>query len=56
MAFGAFEAAADCRGLRLLTAEGRILPLRFTGKLSDRQGQFAHIDIFEGLPAESEWR
>jgi hypothetical protein len=44
------------RGLRLVTADGRILPLRFTGKPSERQGRIAHIDISEGLPDEKEWR
>lgn len=56
MAAGALEATVDRQGLRLITAEGRVLPFRFTGKLSERRGQFAHIDISEGLPAEGEWR
>lgn len=43
------------RGLRLVTADGRTLPLRFTGKPSDRHGRIAHIDISEGLPDEKEW-
>ena len=53
---GALEATIDRAGLRLITAEGHVLPLRFTGKLADRRGEFAHVDISEGLPAESEWR
>ena len=46
----------DRRGLHLVTAEGRILSLRFTGKLSERDGRIAHIDVYQGLPAETEWR
>ena len=56
MAAGALGQTIDRQGLRLITAEGRSLPLRFTGKLSDRRGQFAHVDISEGLPTEGEWR
>jgi hypothetical protein len=56
MASGALQETFDRRGLRLVTAEGRVLPLRFTGKPSDRHGEIAHIDITEGLPAEKEWR
>jgi hypothetical protein len=56
MASGALDGAFNSRGLRLVTAEGRILPLRFTGKPSDRRGRIAHIDISEGLPSEKEWR
>lgn len=56
MASGTLETTVDRQGFRLITAEGRSLPFRFTGKLSDRQGQFAHIDISEGLPSENEWR
>jgi hypothetical protein len=51
----ALREAYDRRGLSLVTAEGRVLPLRFTGKLSDRHGRIAHIDISEGLPSEEEW-
>jgi len=40
----------------LVTAEGRIMPLRFTGKASDCNGQIAHVDIHQGLPAEADWR
>jgi hypothetical protein len=53
---GALATTINRPGLRLVTAEGRILPLRFTGKLSERRGEFAHVDISEGLPAEGEWR
>lgn len=56
MTSGDLEATVDRHGLRLITAEGRILPFRFTGKLADRRGPFAHIDISEGLPSEGEWR
>jgi hypothetical protein len=56
MAAGALQGVFDRRGLRLVTAEGRILPLRFTGRPSDRLGRIAHIDISEGLPSETEWR
>ncbi|MBS0527053.1 MAG: hypothetical protein JSS04_25725 [Proteobacteria bacterium] len=56
MACGALDATVDRPGLRLITAEGHVLPFRFTGKSSDRRGRFAHIDISEGLPAEGEWR
>ena len=44
------------RGLHLVTADGRILSLRFTGKLGERDGRIAHIDVYQGLPAETEWR
>jgi hypothetical protein len=56
MAPGALQRAFERRGLRLVTAEGRILPLRFTGRHSDRGGDAAHVDISEGLPAEKDWR
>jgi hypothetical protein len=56
MASGALAEAFGRQGLHLVTAEGRTLPLRFTGKPSDRHGQIAHVDISEGLPTESEWR
>lgn len=56
MAPGALETTLDRTGLRLVTADGRILPLRFTGRLSERRGVFAHVDISEGLPTEGEWR
>jgi hypothetical protein len=56
MASGALREALGRHGLRLVTAEGRTLPLRFTGKPSDLNGQIAHIDISEGLPPEAEWR
>ena len=49
-------ATLDAAGLRLVTAEGRIMPLRFTGKASDCNGQIAHVDIHQGLPAEAAWR
>lgn len=50
------RSAFDRRGLNLVTEDGRVLPLRFTGKPSDRHGQIAHVDISEGLPDEKEWR
>lgn len=56
VASGVLEGAFGRSGLRLVTAEGRSLPLRFTGKPTDSNGQIAHIDISEGLPAEDEWR
>jgi len=43
-------------GLCLVTADGRTMPLRFTGRPSDRGGDAAHVDISEGLPTETEWR
>jgi hypothetical protein len=52
---GALEAVIDRRALRLTTAEGRILPVRFTGKLSEQLGEIVHVDISEGLPAERDW-
>jgi len=56
MESGALQGVFDRRGLSLVTADGRVLPLRFTGKPSDRNGRIAHIDISEGLPSEKEWR
>lgn len=56
MASGLLDTAFGRSGLRLVTTEGRLLPLRFTGKSTDRHGQIAHVDISEGLPAEDEWR
>lgn len=53
---GVLRGAFDRRDLHLVTADGRKLPLRFTGKPSDRHGRIAHIDISEGLPDEKEWR
>jgi hypothetical protein len=48
--------AFNRHGLHLVIADGRTLPLRFTGKPSDRGGDAAHVDISEGLPTEAEWR
>ena len=56
MPSAALARAFERRDVRLVTAEGRTLPLRFTGKPSDRCGDAAHIDISEGLPDETEWR
>ena len=53
---GVLRGVFDHRGLHLVIADGRKLPLRFTGKPSDRHGRIAHIDISEGLPDEKEWR
>jgi hypothetical protein len=44
------------QGVRLVTADGRALPLRFTGRPPDRGGDAARVDISEGLPDEKEWR
>lgn len=52
---GALKATLDRRALHLLTAEGQVLPLRFTGKPSEQLGEIVHVDISEGLPAEHEW-
>lgn len=56
MAPTALARAIERRDARLITADGRTLPLRFTGRPSDRGGDAAHIDISEGLPDEAEWR
>ncbi|MBN9091570.1 MAG: hypothetical protein J0J01_32010 [Reyranella sp.] len=56
MASAALANAFHRHGLRLITADGRALPLRFTGKPADRRGDAAHVDISEGLPTETEWR
>lgn len=56
MASGELQRAHAGAGVRLVTEDGRTLPLRFTGKLSDLGGDIAHIDISEGLPDEKEWR
>ena len=56
MAAAELARAFDRHGVRLVTADGRTLPLRFTGKPSDRGGDIAHVDISEGLPTETEWR
>ena len=56
MEAGVLREAFGRHGLRLVTADGRSLPLRFTGKPSDRLGRIAHIDISDGLPDEKEWR
>jgi hypothetical protein len=56
MEAGVLRGVIDRRGLHLVIADGRKLPLRFTGKPSDRHGRIAHIDISEGLPDEKEWR
>jgi hypothetical protein len=56
MASDALKASFDRRGLRLVTADGRVFPLRFTGKSSARLAGIAHVDISEGLPDEKEWR
>jgi hypothetical protein len=56
MASAALQRAHAGQGVRLVTADGRALPLRFTGKPSDRGGDVAHVDISEGLPEEKEWR
>jgi hypothetical protein len=56
MASAALARAFGEHGVCLVTADGRTLPLRFTGKPSDRGGDAAHIDISDGLPDETEWR
>lgn len=56
MASAALAQAHLGQGVRLMTADGRAFPLRFTGKPSDRGGEAAHVDISEGLPDEKEWR
>jgi hypothetical protein len=56
MPSAALARAFERRNVHLVTADGRTLPLRFTGKPSDRGGDVAHIDISEGLPDETEWR
>jgi hypothetical protein len=56
MPAAALARAFERHGARLVTADGLTLPLRFTGKPSDRGGDVAHIDISEGLPDEKEWR
>ena len=56
MPSSALARAFDRRNLCLVIADGRTLPLRFTGKPSDRGGDAAHVDISEGLPNEAEWR
>jgi len=56
MAALALQDAHAAPAVRLVTAQGHSLPLRFTGKPSDRGGDAAHVDISEGLPDEKEWR
>lgn len=56
MASAALERAHAGQRVQLVIADGRTLPLRFTGRPSDRGGDAAHIDISEGLPDEKEWR
>jgi hypothetical protein len=56
MAPGQLEQAAHRRDLRLLMDDGRALALRITGKPTDHKRGAVHVDIFEGLPLESEWQ
>jgi hypothetical protein len=56
MPSAALARTLDQPGVCLVTADGHTLPLRFTGKPSDRGGDAAHVDISEGLPTEAEWR
>jgi len=42
--------------LQLYTADGHVLRLRFSGRLSDNGGGAAHIDVTEGLPPAAKWR
>lgn len=44
------------RDLRLLTSDGQVFLLRFSGKPSDSRGDAAHIDVTEGLPPAPEWK
>lgn len=44
------------RDLRLLTPNGQVFLLRFSGKQSDSRGDAAHIDVTEGLPPAKQWR
>ena len=44
------------RDLRLLTSDGKVFHLRFSGKPSDSRGDAAHVDVTEGLPPAKEWR
>lgn len=42
--------------LTLRTEDGRVLSLRFSGKLPAPGKRVAHADVRNGLPSEKEWR
>lgn len=42
--------------LTLRTEDGRVLSLRFSGKLPPPGKNVAHADVRDGLPPEKEWR
>lgn len=44
------------RDLRLLSSDGRVFHLRFSGKQSESDGDAAHIDVTDGLPDAKDWR
>ncbi len=56
MPAAALQRARGRHDLRLHTADGRVLHLRFSGKQSDTGGDAVHIDVSEGLPSIKEWR
>ena len=56
MASGELQRVFGRHGLRLVTSDGQVLHLRFTGKQSDARGDAAHVDISEGLPPPKKWR
>ena len=54
--WGGLQRVFGRHGLRLVTSDGQVLHLRFTGKQSDARGDAAHVDISEGLPPPKKWR
>jgi len=49
-------AAFGRRDVVLRTDDGRVLPLRFSGKALPRASRIAHAEVREGLPEEKAWR
>jgi hypothetical protein len=56
MAPAALDQAIGRHGLRLTTADGQVLELRFSSRRQDAISGVAHADITGGLPPPHKWR
>jgi hypothetical protein len=56
MAPAALDQAIGRNGLRLTTADGQVLELRFSSRRHDAASGAAHADITAGLPPPDKWQ
>ena len=52
----ALSKAFGRRDLSLVTDDGRVLSMRFSGRRPGASGGAAHVDVVGDLPPEKEWR